>query len=95
VEFALLVRMGPLAGARVLDLGCGTADMSRRILNEGWAERVVAMEADTVQHAANLAAAPIPGLRIELGGAEAIAHPDATFDLVTMFKSLHHVPVGL
>ncbi|WP_018992839.1 class I SAM-dependent methyltransferase [Aromatoleum toluclasticum] len=94
-EFALLVRMFPLVGARVLDLGCGTADMSRRILNEGGAERVVAMEADTVQHAANLAAAPIPGLRFEHGGAEAIAHPDATFDLVTMFKSLHHVPVGL
>lgn len=94
-EFALLARLLPLAGARVLDLGCGKADFSRRIAREGGAALVVAVEADGIQHDENVRADPVPGLRFERGGAEAIAHPDASFDCVTMFKSLHHVPVEL
>lgn len=94
-EFAFLARMLPLAGARVLDLGCGKADMSRRMAGEGRATLVVAVETDGIQHDENLRAASVPGLRFERGGAESIAHPDASFDFVTMFKSLHHVPVTL
>ncbi|NMF91023.1 class I SAM-dependent methyltransferase [Aromatoleum petrolei] len=94
-EFTLLSHMLPLAGARVLDLGCGKAEMSWRMVDEGSAVLVVAVEADGIQHEANLSSAPVAGLCFERGGAEAIAHPDDSFDLVTMFKSLHHVPVAL
>ena len=77
---------------RVLDLGCGAADKSRALLAEGRAAAVVAAEVDARQHARNLAN-PAPGLRFAAYGAEAIGEPDASFDAVLMFKSLHHVPL--
>lgn len=93
-EFALLARVVPLAGARVLDLGCGNGEMSRRMLQEGGAAQVIGLEMDDVQLAKNLTAALPPGLGFQRGGAEAIGFDAESFDVVTMFKSLHHVPVA-
>ena len=56
---------------------------------------IVAAEVDQRQHAANSARAPVPKVDFQSFGAEAIAAEDAAFDLVLMFKSLHHVPVDL
>ena len=93
-ELALMRAMLPLANARIVDLGCGNALMSRRMLREAGAASVAALEIDAVQHAKNLAEPETPGLTLRSGGAEAIAFPDASFDIATMFKSLHHVPLG-
>lgn len=93
-EFTLLARIVPLAGARVLDLGCGNGEMSRRMLEEGGAARVIGLEMDDIQLAKNLAAARPPGLSFQRGGAEATGLDPQSFDVVTMFKSLHHVPVA-
>jgi SAM-dependent methyltransferase len=90
----LLRRRVPLAGARVADIGCGAAALSRRLLSEGLARSVAALEVDRAQHARNLAAPPVAGLSFHLAGADALPFPDASFDVALMLKSLHHVPAG-
>ncbi|MCM2327912.1 MAG: class I SAM-dependent methyltransferase [Lysobacter sp.] len=93
-EVDLLRRLLPLPGARVADIGCGPAQISRRLLEEGLVRSVAALDVDRVQHARNLAAPPLAGLAFVLAGADAIPFPDASFDVALMFKSLHHVPAG-
>lgn len=93
-ELDLLRRLLPLAGARVADIGCGPAQLSRRLVGEGLVRSVAALEVDREQHARNLAAAPLAGLSFVLAGADALPFPGASFDLALMFKSLHHVPAG-
>ncbi len=91
-EIELLAETLPLEGARVLELGCGAAAMTRLIAERCPVATIVATEVDTHQHAKNLAAEPIPRVTFVAGGAERIDADDASFDVVLMFKSLHHVP---
>ncbi len=93
-ELLLLGSLVPLAGQRIIELGCGAAALARALLQRHPACQVVGLEVDARQHAKNLAA-PQPGLQFLAGGAEAIPSPDACFDLALMLKSLHHVPVPL
>ena len=80
-------------GGRVLELGCGDGQNARLLAAHPRVDSVLALEQDTIAHAKNLAAAPVEGLRFGLGGAEDIPAEDAAFDMVFMFKSLHHVPL--
>jgi SAM-dependent methyltransferase len=82
----------PLAGARILELGCGRADATRAIASAHPDARITAMEVDMTQHAINVAHRDLPNVEFVEGGAQAIGAPDASFDVVLMFKSLHHVP---
>ena len=93
-EIEFMRRVVPLDGARVVELGCGKAELSRRLLERGLVTSVVALEVDQRQHALNLASSAPPGLTFLAGGAEAIPLPAAQFDLALMLKSLHHVPVA-
>jgi SAM-dependent methyltransferase len=82
-----------LSGASVLELGCGNADKTRLLART--AASVLALEVDPIQ-LANNRAAEVPGnIRFEYGGAEAVPAADGSFDVVMMFKSLHHVPAEL
>ena len=81
-------------GGRVLELGCGDGRNARLLASHPRVESVLALETDTIQHAKNLAAEPHAKLRFALGGAEAIPAEDQAFDMVFLFKSLHHVPVA-
>lgn len=92
-ELELLRSMAPLDHARVAELGCGSGGFARKLLAAG-ADRVDAFEVDRIQHERSRAAPALPGLAFHFGGAEAIALPDASRDLVVMMKSLHHVPLG-
>lgn len=83
----------PLRGARILELGCGKAEKTRAIAREDEVSAITALEVDKAQHAKNLAITDLPKVRFEAGGAEDIPAPDAAFDIVLMFKSLHHVPM--
>lgn len=84
-----------IRGARVLELGCGAAWTTRALVERLGAAEVVATEVDRIQHDKNLAIDDLPGVEFRLGGAENIDAPDASFDAVLMFKSLHHVPTEL
>lgn len=84
----------PLAAARVLELGCGAAESTREIATRAPGVTITALEVDVAQHQKNLAVADLPNVTFALGGAEAIPARDASFDVVLMFKSLHHVPIA-
>jgi len=94
-ELALLDRLVPLRAQRIIELGCGGAGLSRRLLAAWPACRVTALEVDQTQHAKNLAAPPTPGLTFIAAGAQAIPLADDGFELALMLKSLHHVPLAL
>ena len=99
-EAGLVVNEGEILGqllhlqdATVLELGCGKAEKTRIVAQQ--AASVLALEVDERQLAKNLAITDLPNVRFAPGGAEEIPAPDANFDIVLMFKSLHHVPTGL
>ena len=85
----------PLDGARILELGCGRAEHTRKIATAGSRRQVLALEVDEIQHARNCEITDLPNVTFALGGAQAIPAADASVDVVLMFKSLHHVPVEL
>lgn len=93
-EVKLMLVELPLAGARVLELGCGRAEKTRTLAEGGGVAEILALEVDAIQHARNLEVKDLPKVRFAHGGAESIPAPDASFDLVVMLKSLHHVPMG-
>jgi len=81
--------------ARIIELGCGKAEVARRLLEHHGAREVTGFEVDERQHHTNLTAAPVPGLRFAAGAAQSIPRPDVSCDGVMMLKSLHHVPMPL
>ena len=79
---------------RVIELGCGAAQLSRKLLERFAASEVTALEVDERQHAKNLAS-PQARLTFVAAGAQAIPFEAGRFDLALMLKSLHHVPLPL
>ena len=92
-EGDLLEDILPLQGAAVLELGCGKAEKTRIVAKE--AASVLALEVDEIQLSKNRVIPDLPNVTFAYGGAETIPADDSIFDLVLMFKSLHHVPVEL
>lgn len=84
-----------LDDARILELGCGRAELTRAIATGGKNREIIALEVDEIQHSRNLKIDDLPNVTFTPGGAEAIPVEDASIDVVMMFKSLHHVPVEL
>lgn len=93
-EVKLMLAELPFDGASVLELGCGKAEKTRTLAESGRPKEIVAMEVDAIQHARNLEIADLPSVAFRHGGAEAIPAAANSFDIVLMFKSLHHVPVA-
>ena len=93
-ELEVLAAWVPLAGVDIVELGCGAAGLARALLDKHPDARFTGLEVDERQHAKNLAS-PRAGLTFVAAGAQAIPCPDASFDLVLMLKSLHHVPMPL
>jgi len=81
------------SNAKVLELGCGAADKTRQIAEQTDVAHIVAAEVDTIQHEKNLTIDDLPKVTFTSFGAEEINAADESFDIVLMFKSLHHVPV--
>lgn len=82
-----------LDNKRILELGCGKAYLTRKIVTTGAGRSMVAMEVDEIQHNHNLQIDDLPNVKFILAGGEDIPEGDASFDVVFMFKSLHHVPL--
>ena len=92
-ELDLLHRLAPLDQHRhIIELGCGAADLARKLLARFPGCQLTALEVDERQHAKNLRD-PLPGLHFIEAGAQAIPLAAEAFDLALMLKSLHHVPL--
>lgn len=89
----LMAELVDLRGRRILELGCGAAYLTRTMATRLGAAQITATEVDRRQHAHNLTISDLPQVSFRYGGAEAIADPAASYDLVVMLKSLHHVPI--
>ena len=92
-EYVLITRKLPLANARLIELGCGDAAMSRRLAEGTAVSEIVALEVDESQLERNLARDWPPSITVSRGAAESIDAPDESFDHAMMLKSLHHVRV--
>ena len=92
-EVRLMLGELPFDGANVLELGCGKAEKTRLLAETGRLKDIVALEVDDIQNRRNLQISDLPNVHFRRGGAEAIPAADNSFDIVLMFKSLHHVPM--
>lgn len=84
-----------LDGKHILELGCGRAELTRAIASAGHGRQVLALEVDEIQHALHQQITDLDNVTFKLAGAEDIPAADDSFDVVFMFKSLHHVPLDL
>ena len=93
-DYELIRDRVPVAGSRLLELGCGTAVTTRQLAESLPVREIIAMEVDAKQHEKNQLIDDLPNVRFVFGGAQSINLPDNAIDAVIMLKSLHHVPVA-
>ncbi|MEA1889110.1 MAG: class I SAM-dependent methyltransferase [Pseudomonadota bacterium] len=84
-----------LDGKHILELGCGSAEITRNIATSGTGRKITALEVDEIAHEKNLQITDLPNVSFALSGAQEIPLEDDSVDVVFMFKSLHHVPLEL
>ena len=94
-ESEIYNRLLSLDDKHILELGCGSAEITRNIASTGNNRQLTALEVDQIAHEKNLQISDLPNVTFGLAGAQAIPLPDASVDVVLMFKSLHHVPLEL
>jgi ubiquinone/menaquinone biosynthesis C-methylase UbiE len=94
-EPELYERMLSLDGKQILELGCGSAEITRNIATSGVDRKVTALDVDEIAHEKNLQIIDLPNVTFGLSGAQDIPLEDESVDVVFMFKSLHHVPIAL
>ena len=82
-------------GDRLLELGCGAAQITRELAESHPGLEILATEVDEIQHRKNVQIDDLPNVTFLFGGAQEIALADASVDHVIMLKSLHHVPGAL
>ncbi len=92
-ELVPLKRAVGLAGADVLDLGCGAGGLARRILAAEGVNSILALDTDGARIARNMKQ-DNTGVRYLVGSAQALPLADASIDVAVMMKSLHHVPIA-
>ena len=81
--------------SHVLELGCGTAFVTRKLAEAYPSAHITAAEVDRIQHDKNLQIDDLPNVDFILAGMQDIPLPNGSIDLVIMLKSLHHVPTEL
>ena len=93
-ELELLATMVEIDNTRIVELGCGAAQLARDLLEHYGRAQVTGIDPDERQLAKNRAH-PHERLAFVHGGADASPFGVATFDGALMLKSLHHVPLAL
>lgn len=88
-------RLLSLDNKTILELGCGSAEITRDIATAGVGRKVTALEVDEAAYEKVLQITDLPNVTFGLAGAQDIPLQDASVDVVFMFKSLHHVPLDL
>ncbi len=94
-ESEIYNRLLTLDGKHIVELGCGSAEITRNIATSGVNRQLTALEVDRIAHKKNLQITDLPNVTFILAGAQDILLQDASVDVVMMFKSLHHVPLEL
>ena len=94
-ESEIYNRMLELDGKRILELGCGNAEITRDIATSGENRSITALEVDEIAYEKNLQITDLPNVTFGLAGAQDIPLDDESVDIVFMFKSLHHIPTNL
>lgn len=94
-ETEIFNRLLSLDNKHILELGCGSAEITRNIATSGAGRRITACEVDEIAHAKNLQITDLPNVTFAIAGAQEIPLEDESVDVVFMFKSLHHVPLDL
>jgi SAM-dependent methyltransferase len=94
-EMEFIEQLLSLDGKKILDLGCGKAQITRLIATNGDNRKIIATEVDEIQHNKNLLIDDLPNVTFLKAGSEKIPLDDDSIDMLFMFKSLHHVPVEL
>jgi SAM-dependent methyltransferase len=86
---AIAARM-PMAGARILDVGCGDGTFVRELARAG--AEVTGVECSEAQLALCGASPCVGGERYVHGVGQSLPFGDAVFDATVLRASLHHVP---
>ena len=94
-ESEIYNRLLTLDGKHILELGCGSAEITRNIATSGSDRKITALEVDEIAYEKNLQITDLPNVTFSLSGAQEIPLEDESVDVVFMFKSLHHVPLEL
>jgi ubiquinone/menaquinone biosynthesis C-methylase UbiE len=91
-DTAALAASLPLAGRRIIDVGCGEGAMVRWLRAQG--ADVTGFECGEVMRGRALTADPGHGADYVDAGAQDLPLPDGSVDVVCFFRSLHHVPAA-
>lgn len=84
--------LGEVRGAAVLDVGCGTGDMLRRLASRGAARAVGLDSSGGMIEAARVLCESLGGIELHQGSAVELPFRDEEFDLVTSCIAFHHFP---
>jgi ubiquinone/menaquinone biosynthesis C-methylase UbiE len=90
-DVAAVLALTPVAGLKLVDVGCGAGKSSRELAEAG--ATVLAVEPDPIQAAKNREAASVPGVAFVEARAERLPAQSRSMDGVIFFRSLHHVPI--
>ncbi|PHO08757.1 SAM-dependent methyltransferase [Malaciobacter canalis] len=91
INEAYLIETLNLDNKTILELGCGSANMTKQLAQTGVNRKIIACEVDEIQHKKNLLF-DIENIEFKLCGAQNIDLKDESVDMVFMFKSFHHIP---
>ena len=88
----LIDQAGFAAGARVLEIGCGTGNLALRVKRAHPGVELVGCDPDPLALArAQRKARKLAGIRFERAYAQQLPYPDAGFDRVLSALMLHHL----
>jgi SAM-dependent methyltransferase len=94
-ETEIYHRLLSLDHKNILELGCGSAEITRDIASSGVGRKITALEVDEIAFEKTRQIADLPNVTFGFAGAQDIPLEDESVDVVFMFKSLHHVPLEL
>jgi ubiquinone/menaquinone biosynthesis C-methylase UbiE len=80
----------PLAGRRVLDIGCGPGFLAKALIERGFEVTGIDPDDTTIE----AARANAPSARFIAASGASLPFEEAEFDAAVLLNSLHHVPAG-